>query len=76
MRSHPQPEFSLAKRSRSGAMRGRPGEVREMLVPGEHGFGFGDTGDLLKRSPAEPPADLSDGRSVDRPNHHSANRLG
>src|SRR5436309_7075814 len=34
MRSYPQPEFSLAKRtmsaSSSGAMRGRPGEVRNL----------------------------------------------
>src|SRR5215471_17773227 len=34
MRSYPQPEFSLAKRtmsaSSSGAMRGRPGEVRSL----------------------------------------------
>ena len=26
--------------------------------------GFGDTGDLLKRSPAEPLADFSEGRSL------------
>ena len=55
--------------SSSGAMRGRPGEERnlepvkfagnEPLVPGEDGIRFGDRGDLLKRSPAEPLADLS-----------------
>ncbi len=60
--------------SSSGAMRGRPGEVRsvgavkfagnEPPVPGEDGIRFGDTGDLLKRSPAEPLADFSQGGSV------------
>ena len=59
--------------SSSGAMRGRPGEERnlepvkfsgnEPLVPGEDGIRFGDTGDLLKCSPAEPLADLSQGGS-------------
>jgi hypothetical protein len=78
MRSYPQPEFSLAKRtmsaSSSGAMRGRPGEERnlepsnllgnEPPVPGEDGIGLGDTGDLLKCSPAEPFADFSKGGSL------------
>src|SRR5215471_2057027 len=68
MRSYPQPEFSLAKRtisaSSSGAMRGRPGEVRDLEpsnfagneppVPGEDGVGLGDTSDLLR--PLAPPA--------------------
>ena len=33
----------------------------EPPVPGEDGIGFGDTRDLLKRSPAESLADLSNG---------------
>jgi hypothetical protein len=33
-------------------------------IPGEDGIGFGDTGDLLKCSPAEPIADFSEGRSL------------
>ena len=36
----------------------------EPPVPGEDGIGFGDTGDLLKCSPAEPLADFSEGRSL------------
>jgi hypothetical protein len=36
----------------------------EPPVPGEDGIGFGDTGDLLKRSPAEPLADFSEGGSL------------
>jgi len=36
----------------------------EPAVPGEDGIGFGDAGDLLKRSPAEPLADFSEGRSL------------
>ena len=53
-------------------MRGRPGVVRSLAVelagdeppvPAEDGLWFGDTGDLLKRSPAEPLADFREGRS-------------
>jgi len=36
----------------------------EPAVPGEDGIGLGDTGDLLKRGPAEPLADFSEGRSL------------
>ena len=75
MRSYPQPEFSLAKRtmsaSSSDATRGRPGERRELgaiefagnepPVLGEDGIRLGDTGDLLKRSTAESLADFSKG---------------
>ena len=62
------------ERFQSDAMRGRPGEVRDLKpfkfagneppVPGEDGVGFGGTGDLLKCSPVEPLADFSEGRSL------------
>ena len=71
--------------SSSGAMRGRPGEVRDLKpsnsgdeppVPGEYGIGFGDTGDLLKRSPAEPLADYSEGRSLGIRKAHTGGKVG
>ena len=36
----------------------------EPAVPGEDGIWLGHIGDLLKGSPAEPPADFSEGRSL------------
>ena len=36
----------------------------EPPVPSEDGLGFGDTGDLLKRSATEPFADFSEGGSL------------
>jgi hypothetical protein len=36
----------------------------EPTVPGDDGVGFSDTGDLLKRGPAEPFADFSQSRSL------------
>ena len=75
MRSYPQPEFSLAKADnqrfhvrRDAGPAGRSTELGDIEfagnqppVPGEDGIGFGDTGDLLKRSTAEPLTDLSKG---------------
>jgi len=36
----------------------------EPSIPGQDGVGFGDTGDLLKCSPAEPLTNFSEGRSL------------
>src|SRR5262245_2400811 len=36
----------------------------EPPVPSEDGIGFGDASDLLQRSPAEPLANFSEGRSL------------
>ena len=78
MRSYPQPEFSLAKRtisaSTSGAIAGRPDEARCLEPSNLRAMsrryqarmvsGFGDTGDLLERRATEPLAELSKGGAL------------
>src|ERR1700682_4328602 len=77
MRSYPQPEFSLAKRtmsaSTSGAIGGRPGEARCLEPSNLRAMrrryqarivsDFGYAAHRRERAAAEPPADLSEGRS-------------
>ena len=46
----------------------------EPPVPGEDGIGFGDTGDLLKRSTAESLADFSQGRPLGIGEAHTGGR--
>ena len=48
----------------------------EPAVPGEDGIGFGDTGDLLKRSAAEPFTDLSEGGSFRIRQAHPGGKVG
>jgi hypothetical protein len=48
----------------------------EPAVPGEDGIGFGDTGDLLKCSPAEPFANFSEGRSPGIRKAHTGGKVG
>jgi hypothetical protein len=90
MRSYPQPEFSLAKRTISASKVGRDarpagrgtgfGAVEfagnEPPVPGEDGIGSGDAGDLLKRSAAEPPTDLNEGGSFRIRQAHAGGKVG
>ena len=90
MRSYPQPELSLAKRTISasswGAMRGRPGEVRNLEPSNLRAMsrryqarmvsGLATQDDLLKRSPAEPLADFSEGRSLGIRKAHTGGKVG
>jgi hypothetical protein len=47
----------------------------EPAVPGEDGLWFGDTGDLLKRSPDEPLADFSKGSIARGPKAHTGGKV-
>ena len=48
----------------------------EPPVPSEDGIGFGDTGDLLKRSPAESLTDFSQGGSLGIRQAHPGGKVG
>ena len=89
MRSYPQPEFSGEAHNECfqfgcdawPAWRSTEfGAVKfagdEPPVPGEDGIGFGDTGYLLKRRPAEPLADFSEGRSLGIRKAHTGGKVG
>src|SRR4030095_9717074 len=74
MRSYPQPEFSLAKRTMSASTSGSDGGPprrdalfgavefagNEAAVPGENRIGFRDASCLLEGSATEPLANLSE----------------
>ena len=48
----------------------------EPPVPGEDGIGFGDTDDLLKRSPAKSLTNFSEGRSLGIRNADTGGKVG
>jgi hypothetical protein len=61
-RRHRHPEF-LRERPVKCGISSRRICGQSAAVPGEDGIWFGDTGDILKRSPPEPLTDLSEGAS-------------
>ena len=53
-----------------------PGERGRTEAEGEDGIGFGDTGDLLKRSAAQSLTDLSEGGSLGIREAHTGGKVG